>query len=59
MKNKFHFVSNNVFATNDLWNDLWKGIHLQDTGTHILSNLYLKFLSKILNINLHSSNDCF
>ena len=40
-KNGFSFICNHVITTNYLWKD---GIHLQDMGTHILSNHFLKFL---------------
>ena len=39
-KNGFSFICNHVITTNYLWKD---GVHLQDMGTHILSNPFLKF----------------
>ena len=41
-KNSFSFTCNDVIATTYLWKD---GVHLQDMGTHILSNHFLKFLN--------------
>ena len=41
-KNGFSFTCNDVIATTYLWKD---GVHLQDMGTHILSNHFLKFLN--------------
>ena len=40
-KNGFSFICNDVITTNYLWKD---GLHLQDMGTHIISNHFLKFL---------------
>ena len=39
-KNGFSFICNDVITTNYLWKD---GVHLQELGTHILSNHFLKF----------------
>ena len=41
-KNGFSFFCNDVIATNYLWKD---GVYLQEMGTHILSNHFLKFLN--------------
>ena len=46
-KNGFSFICN-VITTNYLWNDR---VHLQDMGTHILSNHFLKFLNNSIDIN--------
>ena len=41
-KNSFSFTCNDVITTKYLWKD---GVHLQDMGTDILSNHFLKFLN--------------
>ena len=40
-KSDFSFICNDVIITNYLWK---YDVHLQDMGTHILSNHFLKFL---------------
>ena len=47
-KNGFSFICNDVITTNYLWKN---GVHLQDVGTHILSNHF----KKILNNSVHSN----
>ena len=47
-KNGFSFICNDVITTNYLWKD---GVHLQDMGTHILSNHFLKFLNNFIDSN--------
>ena len=47
-ENGFSFICNHVITTNYLWKD---GIHLQDMGTHILSNHFLKFLNYSIDNN--------
>ena len=41
-KNGFSCICNDVVTIDYLWKD---GVHLQDMETHILSNLFLKFLN--------------
>ena len=47
-KNGFSFIYNDVITTNYLWKD---GVHLQDMGTHILSNNFLKILNNSIDSN--------
>ena len=47
-KNGFSFICNDVITNNYLWKD---GVHLQDMGTHILSNHFLKFLNYSIDSN--------
>ena len=47
-KNSFSFTCNDVIITDHLWKD---GVHLQDMGTHILSNHFLKFLNNSIDSN--------
>ena len=47
-KNGFSFICNHVITTDYLWKD---GVHLQDMGTHILSNPFLKFLNYFIDSN--------
>ena len=50
-KNGFSFICINVITTNYLWKD---GVHLQDMGTHILSNRFLKFLNYSIDSNFEN-----
>ena len=50
-KNGFRFICNDVITTNYLWKD---GVHLQDMGTHILSNRFLKFLNYSIDSNFEN-----
>ena len=47
-KNGFSFICNDVITTNYLWKD---GVHLQDMGTHILSNRFLELLNNSTDSN--------
>ena len=47
-KNGFSFICNDVITTNYLRKD---GVHLQDMGTHILRNHFLKFLNNSIDSN--------
>ena len=47
-KNGFSFICNDVITTDYLWK---YDAHVQDMGTHILSNHFLKFLSNSLESN--------
>ena len=46
--NGFSFICNDVITTNYLWKN---GVHLQDMGTHVLSNTFLKFLNNSIDSN--------
>ena len=46
--NGFSFICNDVITTNYLWKN---GVHLQDIGTHVLSNPFLKFLNNSIDSN--------
>ena len=46
--NGFSFICDDVITTNYLWKD---DVLLQDMGTHILSNHFLKFLIYSINSN--------
>ena len=46
-KNGFSFICNDVITTNYLWNN---DVHLQDMGTHILSNHFFKFLNNSIEL---------
>ena len=48
-KNGFSCICNDVVTIDYLWKD---GVHLQDMETHILSNLFLKFLNNSILSNL-------
>ena len=50
-KNGFSFICNDVITTNYLWKD---GVHMQDMGTHIFSNHFLKFLNYSIDSNFHN-----
>ena len=50
-KNGFSFICNDVITTNYLWKD---GVHLQDMGTHILSNNFLELLNNSIDSNFES-----
>ena len=50
-KNGFSFICNDVITTNYLWKD---GVHMQDNGTHIFSNHFLKFLNYSIDSNFHN-----
>ena len=50
-KNGFSFICNDVITTNYLWKD---GVHMQDMGTHIFSNHFLKFLNYSIDGNFHN-----
>ena len=47
-KNGFSFICNDAITTNYLWKD---GVHLQDMGTHILSNRFLELLNNSTDSN--------
>ena len=47
-KNGFSFICNDVITTNYLWKD---GVYLQDMGTQILINHFLKFLNYSIDSN--------